>query len=338
MECVHYPYRTKEFHNMPYRRLGNCGLQVSNVGLGTWKFGMPETGDGSRVDAGTAYAILNRALDLGVTLWDTANGYNAGTGHSEEVIGKWFQSNAAERRNIVLATKVEVGMEGFTPNHSGLSRGNILDGVDGCLRRLHIDYIDLLYFHHKDPEVPIEESLEAVEDLVRSGKIRYFAVSNFETSDLDAYAAAAAGMSRRVRVAAVQNEFNILMGETQKGVLDYCAKNGLSYIAYSPLGRGLLSGKYRSAEEMGDTTRMKQDHLDSKYTPELFEKLNRLMAIAAEIGVPLPALTLAYMLTLDGMGPVIPASSSVAQLEQNALAGTLQLDEQTRSAIREILG
>ncbi len=337
MDCVHYPYRTKSFHDMPYRRLGDCGLQVSNVGLGTWKFGMPETGDGSRVDVSTAFGIFNRALDLGVTFWDTANAYNAGTGQSEVVIGKWMQCNRAQRRNIVLATKIEVGMEGFTPNHSGLSRNNVLDGVDGCLRRLNTEYIDLLYFHHKDPEVPIAESLEAVEDLVRAGKVRYFAVSNFDTADLDDYRGVAAGMSRRVRPAVVQNEYNILLGETQPGVLDYCARNKMSFIAYSPLGRGLLTGKYRDLADMGSETRMVQDKLVGKYTPEVFEKLRRLIDLAAGLDLPLSTLTLAYMLTLDGMGAVIPASSTVAQLEQNALAGKITLDAETVGRIEEIL-
>lgn len=337
MDCIHYPYRTKSFHDMPYRRLGDCGLQVSNVGLGTWKFGLPETGDGSRVDVATAFAIFKRAMDLGVTFWDTANAYNAGTGQSEVVIGKWMQCNRAERRNVVLATKIEVGMEGFTPNHSGLSRSNILRGVEGCLRRLNTDYIDLLYFHHKDPEVPVEESLEAVEDLVRDGKICYFAVSNFDTGDLDEYRAVSARLSRRTRPAAVQNEYNILLGEKQPGVLDYCGENGMSFIAYSPLGRGLLTGKYRKPEDIGQNTRMAQDKLVDGYTPEVFEKLNRLIELAASLDLPLSTLVLAYMLTLKGMGAVIPASSSVAQLEQNAMAGRITLEDSTIQAMKDIL-
>ena len=338
MEAIHYPYKTKDFNGMPYRRLGDCGLSVSNVGLGTWKFGFPDTGDGSRVDAVTGYSILNRALELGVTFWDTANAYNAGTGQSEQVIGKWFQANKSARRNIVLASKVEVGLEGFTPNHSGLSRENILDGVDGCLRRLGVDYIDLLYFHHKDPDVPVQESLEAVEDLVRAGKVRYFAVSNFQVPDLKEYAIVNEGMTRRTRVSAVQNEYNILLGETMPNVLDYCSQNGIAFIAYSPLGRGLLSGKYRKVEDMGDNTRMVQDKLLSRYSQDVMEKLNKLIDLSKEVDIPLPMLTLAYMLTLQGMGPVIPACSSIEQLEQNAKAGTVKLDDCVISKIKEIVG
>ncbi|MCK5117945.1 MAG: aldo/keto reductase, partial [Candidatus Latescibacteria bacterium] len=117
------------YKGMPYRRLGNSGLQVSRMGLGTWKMGYPERGDGARVDRGKCLAILDRALELGVTFWDTANRYNESSGNSERVIGEWFAAHPGERRNIVLATKCYGAMDGITPNHCGLSRANILDSV-----------------------------------------------------------------------------------------------------------------------------------------------------------------------------------------------------------------
>ena len=161
------PWTTDSFNGMPYRFLGNSGLRVSNVGLGTWKFGFPETGDGARVDRENGLEMLDAALESGVTFWDTANRYNNASGNSERIIGEWFQNNPDQRRNIVLATKVFGGMDGLTPNHSRLSRANILDSVFASLERLKLDYIDLLYFHAYDPVIPVEESLCAVEDLIR---------------------------------------------------------------------------------------------------------------------------------------------------------------------------
>ena len=168
------------YRQMPYRPLGHSGLKVSNVGLGTWKFGYPHKQDGSRVDPRTAFAIFDRALELGVTFWDTANRYNQGSGNSERVIGQWFAAHPSSRRDVVLATKMAGEMDGTTPNHAGLSRINILESVYASLERLKTDSIDLLYFHNAgDPDTPPEESLEAVEDLVRQDLVRYFALSNY---------------------------------------------------------------------------------------------------------------------------------------------------------------
>ncbi len=152
------PFSTDAFHNMPYRRLGQSGLQVSNVGLGTWKFGYPETGDGARVDEKTAFQIFDRAIELGVTFWDTANRYNSGSGNSERVIGRWLKNNPDQRRNVVLATKVFGGMDGYTPNHCRSGRVNILESVYASIERLQCDNVDLLYFHFYDPITPVEES------------------------------------------------------------------------------------------------------------------------------------------------------------------------------------
>ena len=164
-----------EFNGMPYRRLGNSGLRVANVGIGTWKFGYPAKGDGARVDEKTAHRIFDRAIELGATFWDTANRYNDASGNSERVIGTWLGLNPSQRRNVILATKIYAPMDGVSPNHSRLSRLNIIESVHACLDRLQADYIDLLYFHLFDATTPVEESLAAIEDLVREGLICYFA-------------------------------------------------------------------------------------------------------------------------------------------------------------------
>ncbi|GAA3401221.1 aldo/keto reductase [Paenibacillus hodogayensis] len=332
------PFRTNSFNGMPYRRLGSTGLQVSSIGLGTWKIGLPETGDGARVGEAEAFALFDRALELGVTFWDTANRYNLGSGNSERVIGRWFKANAAHRRDIVLATKLFGGMDGTTPNHGGLSRSNILDSVSASLERLQTDRIDVLYFHGFDEDAPAEESLATVEDLVRSGTVRYFAVSNFTVPQLELYKRLSASLSVRCRVAAVQNQFDLLDGEQAErtGALDYCAAEGISFVPWSPLARGLLTDRYLDAAKVGPGDR-RYDEGDWKVDSDTTAKLHRLGSLAREWDYELSQLVMAYMLTLPGMGTLIPSSTSVKQLESNARAGTITLSPEQVARVRESL-
>jgi aryl-alcohol dehydrogenase-like predicted oxidoreductase len=334
----HVPFRTKDFNGMPYRRLGSTGLRVSNIGLGTWKIGLPETGDESRVGEKEAFALFDRALELGVTLWDTANRYNAGSGNSERVIGRWLRANAAHRRDIILATKLFGGMDGLTPNHSGLSRSNIIDSVEASLARMQTDWIDLLYFHSFDPETPPEESLAAVEDLVRAGKIRYFAVSNFTVEQLELYKRQAGPLSIRSAVTAVQNQFDVLDGEQsdKQGVLEYCAANGISFVPWSPLARGLLTDRYLDASKVGPGDR-RYDEGDWQLEAGTKRKLEQLAVLAREWGLELSQLVMAYMLSLPGMGPLIPSSTTVKQLESNAAAGKIVLEPAQLDRVSEAL-
>jgi len=339
-DLYNVPFIAADFHGMPYRTLGRSGLRASAVGLGTWKIGHPDTGDGSRVDEKTAHRIFDRALELGVTFWDTANRYNAASGNSERVIGAWMRRNEDERRNIVLATKVFGGMDGRTPNHSGLSRGNILDSVYACLERLQVETIDVLYFHRFDPIVPIDESLCAVEDLVRQDLVRYFGVSNFAVDQLEHYRTVEEQVSPRCRVVAVQNQFDILNGESpeHRGVLDYAARSGLSFVAWSPLALGLLTERYLDPGKAGKGDRLVDEgELSKVVTPETLVRLRRLAELAHAWGIELSQLALAYLLSLPGMGPVIPSSSSVKQLESNAAAGKIAFDEEQLRQIQEEL-
>lgn len=339
-ELYNVPWTTDDFNGMPYRLLGGSGLRAANVGLGTWKIGYPETGDGSRVGEKTALQIFDRAIELGVTFWDTANRYNAASGNSERVIGTWFKNNPDQRRNVVLATKVFGGMDGHTPNHSRLSRGNILDSVYACLERLTVDYIDLLFSHAFDPFTPVEESLAAVEDLVRQDLVRYFGVSNFTVDQLSIYQAAEKNTSVRCRVLAVQNGFNILHGErpSHPGVLEYAARTGISFMAWSPLARGLLTERYLALTKVGPGDRLYDEGVLEEYTSEAtMTKLHQLAELAHEWDLRLNQLALAYMLTLPGMGPVIPSASSVEHLESNAAAGKVALSDEQKRRVKEIL-
>jgi aryl-alcohol dehydrogenase-like predicted oxidoreductase len=336
-ELYGIPYETDDYHGMPYLWIGRSGLRASMVGLGTWKLGLPETGDGSRAGEREAFAILDRAMELGVTFWDTANRYNNAAGNSERVIGRWLKANPDQRRNVVIATKMAGAMDGVTPNHCRLSRGNILDSVYASLARLQTDHIDLLYFHSQEPYTPVEESLTAIEDLVSRDLIRYFGLSKISVAGLRMYQAAERSLSPRCRVIAAQNGFDIVRGATDPdggGVLNYCADSGVSYIAYAPLARGLLSERYLNPEQARPGDRLVDDGVLERYAaPAAVERVRRLAELAHQWGITVSQLALAYMLTLPGMGPVIPGVTSVAQLEANAQAAHIALGDEQLAAI-----
>lgn len=329
-----------EYRGMPYMRLGNSGLWAPKVGLGTWKFGRPETGDEARVDQAAALRLFDRALELGVTFWDTAPRYNNASGNSERVIGEWFKANPDQRRNIIIATKVYGGMDGLTPNHCRLTRGNLKESVYASLERMQIDAIDLLYFHHYDPVTPSEETFSALEDLVEDDLVRYLAISNFTIEQLKQYGAMEAAFSARSRILAVQNQFDVLRGEhpDYPGVLDYAAKAGISFIAYSPLAEGFLTDRYLDLSKVSKGDRIyDQGMLKELASDGNMNKLKNLGELAKVYGMELSQLVLAYTLSLPGMGPLIPAASSIQQLESNAKVGQMQLSTEQQIAVRSIL-
>lgn len=329
------------FNDMPYVHLGQSGLWASKVGLGTWKFGMPETGDEARVDKSTAMKVFDRAVDLGVTFWDTAPRYNNASGNSERVMGEWFHSNPDQRRNIVIATKVYGGMDGLTPNHCRLTRGNIKESVYASLERLQIEVIDLLYFHHYDPITPPEESFSALEDLVREDLVRYLAISNFTVEQFKLYRSMELALSPRSRIIAVQNQYDILRKEHPdfSGVLEFAGENSVSFIAYSPLAEGYLADRYVDLSNVGAGDRVyDQGMLEETATKENVEKLKSLAVLAEEWGMGLSQLALAYTLTLPGMGPVIPGVSTVRQLQSNAAAGKIELTDDQLTVVRKFVG
>lgn len=333
------PWLMNDFHGMSYCPLGSSGLRASKVGLGTWKFGYPDTGDGARVDPATAFKIFDKAVELGVTFWDTANRYNAASGNSERVIGDWLAQNRDQRNNLVIASKLFGGMDGRTPNHCRLSRTNILNSTYASLDRLEIECIDLLYFHAFDGETPIEESLCAIEDLIRQDLVRYFAVSNFSTKQIQLYQDFEKSISPRCRIVAVQNSYNLLDKETaeNQGVLEFCAANKISYIAYSPLARGLLTSRYLDRQKVSVGDRLFDEQtLDKDLSADRIHIIGRLNDLAKRQGWELSQMMLAYMLTLPGMGPVIPASSTVDQLISNAMSSKIELSPEILAELAEI--
>ena len=339
-ELYNLPFTIDSFHGMPYRMFGDTGLRVSTIGLGTWKIGYPETGDGSRVDEKAAFRIFDAAIEAGVTFWDTANRYNNSSGNSERIIGKWLAANTSQRRNIELATKIYGAMDGLTPNHCRLSRVNILEAAYASLERLRTDRIEVLQFHGLDETTPSEESLMAVEDLIAQDLVRYFGMSNVNLAQLERWEALKDRFAR-AKIRSVQNQYDILYGEDppRKGVLDYCAMNRLSFIAWSPLRGGLLSNRYldKSKARKGDRL-VDEKRLEQELTPTILAKLQNMAALAKSGGLTVTQLVLAYMLQIPGMGPVIAASSSPRQVKENAAAGKIALDNDQVRAMRNIIG
>jgi aryl-alcohol dehydrogenase-like predicted oxidoreductase len=333
------PFTVDNFKGMPYRTFGNTGLRVSNIGLGTWKFGFPQTGDGSRVDEKMAFKIFDKAIEEGVTFWDTANRYNNASGNSERIIGRWFRKNPGQRRDVELATKLYGTMDGMTPNYCRLSRTNILEATYSCLERLETDRIDIMQFHWFDETTPVEESLQAIEDLIAQDLVRYFGVSNFNLIQLENYDSYSE-IFRRARIQSVQNQFDILYGEdpARKGVLDYCAANKLTFIAWSPLRGGLLSDRYldKSKAKKGDRL-VDENKLEKELTPAVIKKLISLARQAHDWDLTLTQLAIAYMLCMPGMGPVIAACSNSRQVTDNAAAGKINLAKDQLAAVEKIV-
>ncbi len=229
---------------MQHRKLGRTGLKVSEVSLGCMAFGRWIGEEQSRL-------VLDAALDAGITLFDTADVYGKGmdnnnplqTGESEQILGRWLKG---KRDKVILATKVH-GRVGTGPNDAGQSRYHIMRAVENSLYRLQTDYIDLYQVHSFDPETPLEETLRALDDLVRQGKVRYIGCSNYAAWQI-AKAHGISALHGLHRFESVQPQYSIIARDIERELLPFCESEQVGVIVYSPLGRGLLTGKYRRGE------------------------------------------------------------------------------------------
>lgn len=236
---------------MEYTRLGSSGLVVSKVVLGCMGFGDPNRGNHAwSIGLDASRPLIRQALDAGITTFDTANVYSHGA--SEEIVGQLL-GEFASRDEVVIATKVN-GRMGPGPNGAGLSRGAIMTQVDASLRRLRTDYIDLYQIHRFDPETPVAETMEALHDLVRAGKVRYLGASSMWAWQF-AQMQHAADLGGWTRFVAMQNQYNLLMREEEREMLPYCLDQGVGVIPWSPLARGLLTRDWDATTERGRTDR-----------------------------------------------------------------------------------
>lgn len=240
---------------MQHRRMGRTGLRVSEVCLGTMTFG-------NQADEATAFAIMDRAFHAGIDFLDTADVYPLGggmerVGVTEEIVGRWMRQRGV-RDQIVLATKCR-GRMGPGANDEGLSRRHILRACEASLRRLQTDHIDLYQTHAPDPDTPIEETLEALDDLVRAGKVRYAGCSNYPAWRL-AEALWAADRKGLARFDCAQPRYNLLFRMIEDEILPFYRAHGVGVIAYNPLAGGMLTGRYRKGHEPEAGTRFALDH------------------------------------------------------------------------------
>lgn len=319
---------------MEHTRLGTTGLEVSRLCLGTMTFGL-------QCDEETSRRILDKAADAGVTFLDTADVYPLGggleaVGRTEEILGRWL---AGHREDFVVATKC-VGATGRHPWDRGASRKHVLAAADASLRRLGTDYLDLYQLHAPDPDTPIEESLGALEDLVRAGKVRYAGCSNFPAWRLTlALGAARAGAG--VRFASVQPRYNLLFRMIERELLPLCAAEGVAVIPYNPLAGGLLSGRHdRSAPPppgsrfaLGGAGVLYQERY---WHDEQFDTVAALAALATEIGVALPTLALAWVLAQPSVTSPIIGASRPEQLDATLAAVELAVPPEVLARLDDL--
>jgi aryl-alcohol dehydrogenase-like predicted oxidoreductase len=316
---------------MHYRRLGLTGVRISRLALGCGNFGGIGSAPafyGMGESRAQAADLMDRAWDAGINLFDTADAY--GGGRSEEFIGAWLVGKgSAVRDRLVLSSKV-FNPVGPGPNQRGLSRLHILRQVDASLRRLQTDRLDLYLTHEPDPTAPIEETLRALDDLVRAGKVLYIGASNVDAWGL-AVARAASDAGRLERFEWVQNSYSLLDRAAERELFPLCAVQGIGFTAFSPLAGGWLTGKYRAGRSYPDGSRMTLRpepylHLASD---RVFAGLEALGAAAGERGVSMAALALAWALHRPQVDAAIIGPRTPAHLDDAlaALAIALSPDE-----------
>ncbi|PRY34247.1 aldo/keto reductase [Umezawaea tangerina] len=276
---------------MEQLRLGGSGLAVSRIVLGCMGYGDPARGTHPwSLGIDDARPLVKQALDAGVTTFDTANSYSIGS--SEEIVGKLL-GELADRSDVVIATKV-YGRMAEGPNGAGLSRGAIMTQVDASLRRLGTDYIDLYQIHRYDPKTPITETMEALHDLVRAGKVRYLGASSMWTWQF-AQMQHAADLNGWTRFVAMQDQYNLIMREEEREMHPYCLDEGVGVLPWSPLARGRLTRDWGATTERSETDAFGGTLY--KQTEETDRKVvDAVAAVAAERGVPRARVALAWML------------------------------------------
>jgi aryl-alcohol dehydrogenase-like predicted oxidoreductase len=307
-----------------YRNLGNSGLQVSVVGLGCNNFGM-------RLDAAGTKEVVDKCIDMGITFFDTADVY--GRGLSEEYLGAALKTH---RRNVVIATK-SVSPMGEGPYWSGASRKYLMDAVDECLRRLGTDYIDLYQMHRFDSRTPIDETLRALDDMVRSGKVRYIGSSNYSGWQV-VEAAWVAKTEHLTPFITAQNQYSLLERGVERELVPACEKYGVSILPYFPLASGFLTGKYRQGEAAPEGARLSGPMGGRVLTERNFETLGKLEAFAQERGHTILELAIGWLASKPYIGSVIAGATKPEQVEANAKAAAWKLADEEMKQVDEIMG
>jgi len=316
---------------MEYRNLGNTGLKVSALCMGTMQFGWS-------VDETDTQRILSRTFEAGINFLDTADVYsrwvdgNPG-GVAEEYIGRWRRQAKVPRDRLVIATKVR-GKMGDGPNEEGLSRVHIMAAVEASLRRLDTDYIDLYQAHWPDKHTPIEESLHALDDLVRQGKVRYIGASNYKAWEL-MQALWASDANGYARYDSLQPHYNLIKREEfERELRTVCETYGIGVIPYSPLEGGFLTGKYRRDTPLPESRRA--DGRQKYMTERNFAVLDKLDEIAAAHEATVTQVSLAWLLADPVISSPIIGATTLEQLDENLGALNVKLTENEKRDLDEL--
>ncbi|MFD2368556.1 aldo/keto reductase [Brevibacillus sp. GCM10020057] len=308
---------------MHYRRLGSSGLKVSALGLGTNSFG-------GRADEATATRIIHQAIECGITFIDTANIYT--NTESERIIGAALEGR---RHEVVLATKAGL-VRGEGPNQKGSSRHHLMLELENSLRRLRTDYVDLYQIHTFDPETPLEETLRALDDMVRSGKVRYIGASNYAAWEL----VKALGISERLglnRYVSTQVSYSLADRTPERELVPACLDQGVGIIPYYPLAGGILTGKYTATDSVPEGSRAATEPRFTRFLSE--DKIafgQKISGLARELGHTPSALSIAWLMHQPVVSSVIVGATRVEQLADNVQSASIGLDEATLAQLDEL--
>ena len=323
--------RLSNSKNMDYVNLGTIGLKVSRICLGSMTYGSSKWREWV-LDEEASRPLIKQALEAGINFFDTADMYSSGA--SEEVLGRALKDFGPGRDKIVIATKVFYPM-GEDPNQRGLSRKHIMHAIDDSLRRLGTDYVDLYQIHRFDPETPIEETLEALHDVVRAGKVLYLGASSMAAWQF-AKMLYTSDANRRTRFATMQNHYNLIYREEEREMIPLCLEEGIAILPWSPLARGLLAGKRRP-----ETTRARTDtYMKQLYGEEIgaadARVIERLEAVAAAHGAVPAQVALAWLLQKPGVVAPIVGVSKPRHLDDALAALKIRLTPEAITRLEEI--
>ena len=314
---------------MEYRRLGNSGVKVSEISLGSWLT------YGGSVAEEQAAACINRAYEIVINFFDTANVYMRGA--AEEIVGRALRD--FERDSYFLATKVYFPMGGG-PNDRGLSRKHITEQCHASLRRLGVDYIDLYQCHRYDEDAPLEETLRALDDLVRQGKVLYIGVSEWTEDQISDAMRIAAEMNLD-RIVSNQPQYNMIQRRIEGGVIPLCEREGVGQVVFSPLAQGVLTGKYRPGDAPEEGTRAADPEtnrfMQQLMNEEVLSAVDGLRSVASEADLSMPQLALAWVLRQENVSSASIGASRPEQVDDNAAASGVKLPADVISEIDRIL-
>jgi aryl-alcohol dehydrogenase-like predicted oxidoreductase len=317
---------------MDFRYLGNSGMQISEITYGNWLT------HGSQVENDVATQCVRAALDCGITTFDTADVY--ANGRAEEVLGAALKGERRESLEVFTKVYWPVGPDPKGKNDTGLSRKHILEGIDGSLRRLQMDYVDLYQAHRYDSFTPLEETMQAFADVVRAGKALYIGVSEWTAEQIRA----AHGLAKELGVPLVssQPQYSMLWRIIEDEVVPTCKELGIGQIVWSPIAQGVLTGKYQPGQQPPAGSRATDDkggaNMISRWMrDDVLERVQQLRPIADEAGLTMAQLAVAWVLQNDNVSAAIIGASRPEQVTDNAKAAGVRLDDATMKAIDDLL-